>query len=359
MGSSKEAGADALFDKFGTYILPGRVEDPRRGIEEAKEAERIGLGCVWISERYASKEPAVLSGAVGEVTSNIRMTGTFYATMRNPIVTASIADMMQSMSGGRYRMMFAKAVPAYLKMLGSPAITFERLADTISILRRLWAGETVNYEGILGSFPALKLTDRYGGTPPPIIVTAMGPKALAFAGTHCDGVLLHPFVAPSGVAASTRIVREVAEKAGRDPMSVRIYHNIIVAPDLARDEEEAVVGGRAVTYFELPNFGDLIVEINGWDKSALDRLRAHPKIAALNGKPADQAYTRQQLVDVSRVLPPEWLEEGAAVGTAAQCAATLMRYLDAGADEILLHGSSPKDMGPLTRELKRALAARG
>jgi hypothetical protein len=36
-----------------------------------------------------------------------------------------------------------------------------------------------------------------------------------------------------------------------------------------------------------------------------------------------------------------------------------MAYLDAGADEILLHGSSPFDMGPLASELKRALAAMG
>jgi probable F420-dependent oxidoreductase len=358
MSDLSTPGAQALFDKFGTYILPGRVTDPRRGLDEAREAERIGLGCVWISERYASKEPAVLSGAVGQVTSRIRMTGTFYATMRNPIVTASIADIMQSLSGGRYRVMFARAVPAYLKMLGSPAITFERLGDYISICRRLWAGETVNYEGILGSFPALKLTDKFDGPPPPVIFTAIGPKALAFAGAHCDGVLLHPFVSPEGVANSARIVREAAEQAGRDPASVRIYHNIIVAPDLPKEKEEAVVGGRAVTYFELPGFGDLIVEINGWDKSVLDKLRAHPQIAALKGKPADQAFTRQELVEVSRILPDHWLDEGAAIGSAARCADQLMKYLDAGADEILLHGSSPKDMGALTKELKRALISR-
>jgi len=279
-----------------------------------------------------------------------------YATLRHPIVTASVADLMQAMTGGRFRLMFARAVPAYLAMLGSPAITFPRLADYISIIRRLWAGETVSYEGILGSFPNLKLTDRSGGAPPPIIFTAMGPKALAFAGTHCDGVLLHPFVAPSGVANSVKIVREAAEKAGRDPKSVRIYHNIIVAPDLPKDEEEAVVGGRAVTYFELPNFGEMIVDINGWDRAVLDRLRAHPKLAALGGKPADQAYTRQELVEVSRVLPQEWLDQGAAVGTAAQCAAKLMEFFAAGADEILLHGSAPKDMGPLTAELRRQLS---
>ncbi|MDE2465028.1 MAG: TIGR03857 family LLM class F420-dependent oxidoreductase, partial [Alphaproteobacteria bacterium] len=318
--SSSEAGAAALFNRFGTYILPGRVNDPRRGIDEAKEAERIGLGGVWISERYASKEPAVLSGAVGEATSKVRITGTMYITMRHPIVTASVANLMQAMTGDRFQLMLARAVPAYLAMMGSRAITFPLLADYISILRRLWAGETVKYEGILGAYPMLKLTDRYEGPPPRIIFTAIGPKALAFAGEHCDGVLLHPFVAPSGVANSVKIVREAAEKAGRDPASVRIYHNIIVAPDLPKEEEEAVVGARAVTYFDLPTFGELIVDINGWDRKVLERLRAHPKIAALGGKPADQAYTRQELVDVSRVLPQEWLDEGAAVGTAARCA---------------------------------------
>lgn len=359
MTTIDEPGAKALFDKFGTYILPGRVNDPRRGIEEAQEAERIGLGCVWISERYALKEPAVLAGAVSEATSRIRITGTFYATMRHPLVTASIANMMQAMSGDRFRLMFARAVPAYMKMLGSPPVTMERLADAISIMRRLWTGETVNYDGILGNFPAIKLSDKHDGPTPPIIFTAIGPKSLEFAGTHCDGVLLHPFVSPDGVRNSTKIVREAAEKAGRDPMSVRIYHNIIVAPDLPKDEEDAVVRGRAITYFELPGFGDLIVEINGWDKSVLDQIRAHPQIAALNGKPADQAFTRQELVEVGRILPQKWIDEGAAVGTAAQCADQLMAYLDAGADEILLHGSAPKDMGPLTAQLKRALAGKG
>ncbi|ARU17684.1 TIGR03857 family LLM class F420-dependent oxidoreductase [Croceicoccus marinus] len=354
-----ESGAQALFDKFGTYILPGRVDDPRRGIEEAQEAERIGLGAIWISERFALKEPAVLAGAVAEATNKIRINGTFYATMRHPLVTASIANMMQAMSDDRFGIMFARAVPAYMKMMGTPAITMERLADYISIYRRLWDGETVSYEGILGKFPTLKLTDLHEGRKPPIIFTAMGPKSLAFAGEHCDGVLLHPFVSPTGVANSTKIVRDAAEKAGRDPMSVRIYHNIIVAPDLPKDEEDAVVRGRAITYFELPGFGDLIVEINEWDKAVLDKVRAHPKIASLNGKPADQAYTREELVDVGQLLPQQWIDEGAAVGTASRCADQLMQYLAAGADEILLHGAAPKDMGPLTSELKRALGGKG
>jgi probable F420-dependent oxidoreductase len=355
MPAQKSNGADQLFDKFGTYILPGRVADPQRGIEEATEAERIGLGAVWISERYATKEPAVLAGAVSQITKKVRIAGTMYVTMRHPIVTASVANLMQQLTGDRFRLLLAKAVPEYLASMGSPPIIFKRLADAISIYRQLWAGETVNYEGILGKFPKMALTDRYEGPNPPIIFTAIGPKSLAFAGEHCDGVLLHPFITVKGVASSIKIVRQAAEQAGRDPDSVRIYHNIIVAPDLARDVEEAVVGGRAITYFQTPGFGEIICQTNGWDTAVLDKIRSHPQMLNMEGDNADQAFTREQLVEVSRVLPQQWLDDGAAVGTAAQCAAKLCTFLDAGADEILLHGSSPAAMGPLTTELRKLL----
>jgi probable F420-dependent oxidoreductase len=346
---------DELFNRFGTYILPGRINDPRRGIDEARDAERIGLGTVWISERYALKEPAVLCGAVGEVTRRTRIAGTFYATLRHPIVTASIANLMQAMTGNRFRAVFARAVPWYLEQIGAPPITFARLADYISILRRLWAGETVNYEGVLGRYPSLSLTDRHEGPGPPIIFTAIGPKALAFAGEHCDGVLPHPFLTPDSVAVATKTVHTAAERAGRNPIDVRIYHNIIAAPDLPQDEREAVVGGRAVTYFQAIGFGELLVDINGWDRSELTRLRAHPTLAGLGNRTADQAYTRVQLVEASRLLPKSWIDQGAAVGTAVECASKLLDYLDAGADEIVLHGTAPKDLGGMAAALRTVL----
>lgn len=351
-------GSQELFDKFSTYILPGRVSDPQRGLDEAKDAERIGLGGVWISERYATKEPAVLAGAVSQLTSRLRITGTMYVTMRHPLVTASVANLMQQLSGNRFQLLLAKATPDYLGAIGSPAITFPRLADAISLYRRLWQGETINYDGILGKFPAMSLTDRYDGPMPPIIYTAIGPKSLAFAGEHCDGVLLHPFITCEGVERSIKIVREAAEKAGRDPLSVKIYHNIIVAPDLDKAEEEAVVGGRAITYLQAPGFGEVMIKTNGWDPAVLDKIRNHPQMATLKGKNADQSFTREQLVEVSRVLPQSWIDDGAAVGTAAQCAEKLCQFLDAGADEILLHGSAPKSMGPLTDELRKLLVSR-
>jgi 5,10-methylenetetrahydromethanopterin reductase len=189
-----------------------------------------------------------------------------------------------------------------------------------------------------------------------MVLTAIGPKALAFGGEHCDGVLLHPFLTTRGVANSAKIVRDAAERAGRDPKSIRIYHNIIVAPDLPEEEEAAVVGGRAITYFQVPEYGELIVSMNGWDPAPLARMRAHPRLANLGGKTADQAFTRMELVDVSRSLPSFWYTEGAAVGTAVHCASRLCEFLDAGADELVLHGSAPQQMGALAAELGKRLS---
>jgi len=353
--SESTAGSAELFDKVGTYILPGRVRDPIRGLAEAQDAERIGLGAVWISERYATKEPAVLSGAVSQLTSRVRIAATMYVTVRNPVVTASVCNLMQALTGNRFTLLLARGVAWHLATFGAPPITFERLADFIAMVRKLWRGETVKYDGVLGRFSAMELTDFHEGPLPPIVLTAIGPKALAFAGEHCDGVLLHPFLTAAGVAKSAGIVHAAAERAGRDPKSVRIYHNIIVAPDLAREEEEAVVGGRAITYFQVPGYGELITGINGWDPAPLARMRAHPRLANLGGKTADQAYTRMELVDVSRTLPASWYEEGAAMGSAAHCAQRLCEFLDAGADELVLHGSAPKQMGDLAVELRRRL----
>jgi 5,10-methylenetetrahydromethanopterin reductase len=245
-----------------------------------------------------------------------------------------------------------------MAMLGAPAVTFERLADLIYILRRLWAGEDLRYEGILGRFPQLRLPDRYSGPPPPILFTAIGPKSLAFTGAHCDGVLLHPFISLAGVAESAAIVRTAAEQAGRDPTSVRIYHSVVVATDMSGEATDAIVRGRAITYFELPSIGNMIVKLNGWDTGVLQKIRSHPKIAALEGMPADQAFGKEELVEVGKLIPQQWLDEGAAIGTAAQCATKLLKFLDAGADEIVLHGSSPQDMVQLLNEIKRTLAER-
>jgi probable F420-dependent oxidoreductase len=172
------------------------------------------------------------------------------------------------------------------------------------------------------------------------VLAAIGPRTLALAGTHFDGVLLHPFLTPDAVARSAAAVRAAAGDAGRDPESVRVYATVITASGLPPEEEAAVVGGRAVTYFQIPGFGEQLAGANGWDTAPLKRLREHPQLSGIRGS-ADFVRTRDQLTDAATALPAEWLDSATAVGSPGHCVARFGEYLTAGADELVLHGSTP------------------
>jgi 5,10-methylenetetrahydromethanopterin reductase len=340
--------------QLGVYLLPGRVRDPTEAIGQATAAEHLGLGTVWISERWGTKDFAVIAGAVSQATSEVRIaSGITHFLVRHPVVLASTCMTLQALSKGRFVLGVGRSVGPMWTAVGLPAMTNAVIVDSADIVRRLCRGEKVRYDGPAGHYPILRLGDLPDVPPPPLVFAAIGPKSLELAGTYFDGVLLHPFLTAASVGRSAKVVRDAAVAAGRDPGDVRIYATVVVAPDLTPEEEGAVVGGRAVTYFQIPSFGEQLAGANGWDLSALDRLRSHPQLEGLRGS-ADNVFTRDKLTEVSRLLPPEWLEEGAAVGSAGTCARRLHEYLDAGADELVLHGSTPELLGPTLQHFRGA-----
>ena len=59
--------------ELGCYVLPGSAPDPRAAIEQARAAEALGFGAVWIGERYDTKDLGALAGALSQVTSRVRI----------------------------------------------------------------------------------------------------------------------------------------------------------------------------------------------------------------------------------------------------------------------------------------------
>jgi probable F420-dependent oxidoreductase len=345
--------------RLGGYVLPGRVSDPRPAIGQARAAEHLGLGSVWISERWGTKDLAVLAGAIGQATDRVRIaSGITHFLVRHPAVLASTAMTLQALTGGRFTLGVGRSTDALWKAVGLPRMSNDVLVDSLDMFRRLCRGEKVSYEGPAGRFPKLRLGDLpQDVAPPPVLLAAIGPRTLALAGRHFDGVILHPFLTPEAVAASAALVHKAAEEAGRDPAAVRIHAEVVTAPDLTDEERTAVVGARAVTYFQIPGFGETLARANGWDTAALAKLRAHPLLAGLRGA-ADNHFTRHDLLDVANTLPVQWLQDAAAAGSAGHCAERLRAYREAGADELVLHGATPELLGPTLQHFASGGAAR-
>ena len=57
--------------ELGFYTLAGHSDSPRDLVDEVREAEELGLGSAFVSERFNVKDAADLSGAAGAVSETL------------------------------------------------------------------------------------------------------------------------------------------------------------------------------------------------------------------------------------------------------------------------------------------------
>lgn len=333
------------FPELGCYGLAGHTEDPHDLLAECLRAEELGLGAIFLSERFNLKDAGVLAGAAAAATSRIGIgTAATNPNTRHPLVTATLAATAYGVSQGRYAFGLGRGFDLLFDVMGVPRVTSAQLEDAVTVLRTLWRGETVSgYDGPLGSLPYVSQGRAAGDIP--ILMTAIGDRSLALAGRIADGVVLHTFLTDEALARSVRVIRDAAADAGREPGAVRIWAVLATVEDSLDEETRArKLVGRLATY--LQGYGAVLVAANGWDPAVLEAFRAHPLVQGYPGA-FDAIGTTEELARLrDEVIPPGWLA-AAATGSAEQCAARVLDQFDAGADSVILHGATPDELAPV------------
>nr|WP_264674138.1 TIGR03857 family LLM class F420-dependent oxidoreductase [Nocardioides lijunqiniae] len=331
--------------ELACYGLAGHSASPADLIGEVREAERLGIGSVFLSERFNVKDAAVLAGAAVAASTTIGVaTAATNHNTRHPLVTATMATTLHRMSGGRYALGLGRGFDLLFDVMGLPRVTGAQMTDAVGIYRRLWHGEAFGHEGPAGSYPYLSQDGSFDEDVP-VLMMAIGEKSLALAGRVADGVVLHTFLGDETLARSVRTVRESAAAAGRDPSAVRIWAVLAVVEESV-PEELALrkLVGRLATY--LQGYGEVLVRANGWDLADLRRFREDPLVQGYAGA-FDAVGTTEQLTYLrDEVLPAEWLA-ASATGSAETCARRVLDQLDAGADSVVLHGATPGELAPV------------
>ena len=93
----------APLPELGFYGLAGHTESPADLLDECRDAESIGLGSCFVSERFNVKEAAALTGAAAAVTSTLGIaTGVTNHNTRHPLVTATWGATVHRLSQGRF-----------------------------------------------------------------------------------------------------------------------------------------------------------------------------------------------------------------------------------------------------------------
>ncbi|WP_040494239.1 TIGR03857 family LLM class F420-dependent oxidoreductase [Ilumatobacter nonamiensis] len=335
----------AKHEELGFYTLAGAPDSPRDLIDEIRDAEALGLGAAFISERFNIKEAATLSGAAGAVSEDIRIiTGATNHNTRHPIVTASYASTMHYLTGGRFTLGIGRGIAPMQDAFGIGRITTEQMEDFALLMRRLWHGETViGHDDSNGSWPVLRLDPDFDADIP-LALVAFGPRSLDLAGRVFDDVILHTFFTDETLTRCVETVKSAAERAGRDPDAVRVWSCFATIGDHIDEPlrlKKSV--GRLATYLQA--YGDLMVETNRWDPAVLAAFRADPMVSGFRGAIDDKATTAE-LEHIATLIPDEWLAPSA-TGSAEQCATAVRGQLTLGADAVILHGATPGQLAPI------------
>ena len=342
------------FPELGFYGLAGAPKSPADLIDECRDGEALGLGTVFLSERFNIKEISTISGVAGAVTTSMRIaTGVTNHNTRHPIVTASYATTMHRLTGGRFVLGLGRGMDRMFDAFGLPRITTAQMEDFAGLMRRLWHGEVViGHDGPAGKWPVLALDPEFREDIP-LLLSAFGPHSLELAGRCFDEVLLHTFFTDETLQRCVTTVKQAAERAGRDPDKVKVWSCYATIGDwLPHEVRLKKTVGRLATYLQA--YGDLMVRTNNWDPAVLAAFRADSFVASFRGA-LDGKATTEQLEHVATLIPEEWLAP-AGYGTPEQCAAAVARQMELGADGVILHGAAPRELAPIVEAYGTRLA---
>ncbi|GAA3293753.1 LLM class flavin-dependent oxidoreductase [Dactylosporangium vinaceum] len=294
----------------------------------ARSAEQLGF-CAALTPTGAWCEDAWISTAMlASVSERLKFLVAFRPGLTSPFLAAQMAGTFQNLSGGRLLLNVVTGGESHEQRMYGDFLDkdgrYERCGEFLHIVRELWTGRSVTFEGrhlALADAVLAQLPD----SAPEIYFGGSSPAALEVAARHVD-VYLTWGEPPAAVAAKVRRVRDLADAQGRTlAFGLRVH---TIARDTA-DEAWAEAGRLLAGISE-----EQIRHVQaGLRRSESEGQR---RMLALNGGTKDGL----------EVYPNLWAGVGlvrggagtALVGSHTQIADLIEEYASAGISEFVLSG---------------------
>ena len=283
---------------------------PAELLEYAVAAEKAGFDSIDSSDHFNPWSEAGQAaftwtwfGAVAARTSRIHMgTGVTCPILRyHPAVIAQAAATLTHLAPGRVYLGVGtgEALNEYAATGEWPEYDErqEMLAEAIELMRALWSGDEVSYDGMYFSTSKAKLF-----TPPkspiPIFVSALVPHSAEFAGTYGDGLFTVGGKQPDIYKQIIKNFEESARNADKDPsqMPRLIELNVEYSDDLdtaIQYQQKYWAGAFVPALFDQKIYTPAMSQENG-EIVGPDAIR---KAACISSNADDHVKYAQQYID--------------------------------------------------------------
>jgi alkanesulfonate monooxygenase SsuD/methylene tetrahydromethanopterin reductase-like flavin-dependent oxidoreductase (luciferase family) len=330
--------------KFGFCVMSDVTE-----IGFYSHIEALGFDSAWVadSQMLFSDCYAVLA-LVARETKRLRLgPGTAICGTRIPPVQAAAMATLNSLAPGRVFLGIGTGNTA-MRTMGQKPTKMAAYSEYLRVLAALLRGETVDYtfEGVTKPIRMLPRPDRGMRLDPPIplYVSGFGPRAMALAGEHGDGLIFA--IPPRGVPVAEALghARQGAARANRTLTGFRnasLSSVFVLQPGERADSDrvKAAIGPNvmASVYY----FYDTVHERGIAPPPFLERIWA-PYCRLIESTPPDQRHFRTHETHYTSLHPGEaalideqLIRDTCLVGTPDELAETIRGLERDGLEELV------------------------
>jgi len=297
---------------------------PDKLLEHAVLADKCGFETLWTSDHF---HPWAHTGGAGgfawtwmasaaERTKKVRIGTSVTAPILrfHPAIVAQAFATLAVMYPNRIFLGLGAGEALNESPLGyawpSPKQRVEMLEEAIIVIKKLWNGDFVSFEGKYYRLKKAKLYTK-PRKPIKIYVATAGPRVAEMAGRHADGLLLVPWSLDE-VKGLFQAFENGARKVGRDPASLEKVAEILVSYD--EDYDRALKACRFWAGTMLPLFFK-------YDISDPQEVEAHGRFVG------DEAIAKRWIVGT----------------TAEEHIRRVKRFAEAGFNHLYFVSSSPDE----------------
>jgi len=274
----------------------------------ARRAEELGYTTLLVPDHLGNQlSPIAALAAAATATERLRIGPYVFANdFRPPLIMAREAATLDILSGGRLELgIGAGWRTADYRQLGRaydpPGRRVDRLVESLRIVKRLLAGETVTHHGTHYRLDEARIGPRPVQRPVPIHIGAGGPRMLRIAAREADVVGLIPQFSTRG----RPIVRDATEDAAA--------RKVEIVREAAGDRFERLVLSAFVADAGLPSSSRPLSSLAAVTKAAAASLIGSPYVLyGTTGRLRELLERRRERLGLSAYAIPHGAMEAAA-----------------------------------------------
>jgi natural product biosynthesis luciferase-like monooxygenase protein len=315
----------------------GAPDKYRLLLESARFADSHGFSAVWTPERHFAAfgglfpNPAVTSAALATITRNIALrAGSCVVPLHHPARIAEEWAVVDNLSGGRVGLSIAAgwAAPDFVLRPENHAEAKKKMFEAADQVRRLWRGETLQFDGPNGPVPVRTLPRPLQAELPLWVTTAGNPDSFVEAGRLGANLLTHLLGQSVDEVAHKialyRRARREAGHAGRGTVSLMLHSCI----GESRAQVEALVRGPMKAYLRSAMF---LVKAAAW------QFPTFKKMSEQQGASLDAFFAQASEDDMDALLEfafERYFNDSGLFGSPQDGLAMLERVAGADVNEI-------------------------